>query len=176
MWVESLELDNIRCFDSVKMVFRRKRDERCQWVNFVSENGGGKSTALQALALLLAGPEGVPDLLNRPAGWLRDESKVGSISTRIHQDEHDHGQHGEKKVRAAFSYSYTLTGRKPLEVNNKTYTEPSIVPWGQKILTWLRKNAFVSRGEGWFAAGYGAFRRLTRSSQILVPTLQQQSR
>ncbi len=176
MWVESLELENIRCFESATLRFNDGREKPFRWVNFVSENGGGKSTALQALALLLAGPEGAQQLLQRPVGWLRDESRIGKVSARIHQDEHDPGQHGDEKVRKAFSYSYVLTGTEPMTVNNKTYTEPSIIPSGQSILTWLRNNAFTSRGEGWFAAGYGAFRRLTRESQIIVPSLTQPAR
>ncbi len=176
MWVESLELENIRCFESATLRFNHGREEPFRWVNFVSENGGGKSTALQALALLLAGPEGAQQLLQRPVGWLRDESKTGKVSARIHQDEHDPGQFGDETVRKAFSYSYVLTGSQQLTVNNKTYTEPAIIPWGQSILTWLRNNAFTSRGAGWFAAGYGAFRRLTRESQIIVPSLTQPAR
>lgn len=176
MWVESLELENIRCFERTTLRFQRDQGEPFRWVNFVSENGGGKSTALQALALLLAGPEGTQQLLPRPIGWVRDESRGGKLSARVHQDDDDPGQHGDEKVRKAFSYSYVLTGSQPLTVNNKIYTEPSIVPSGQKILSWLRSNAFTSRGEGWFAAGYGAFRRLTRSSQIIVPSLEPQAR
>jgi hypothetical protein len=40
----------------------------------------------------------------------------------------------------------------------------------------LRKTAFTSTGKGWFAVGYGAFRRLTRKSQIIVPSLESQAR
>jgi hypothetical protein len=46
----------------------------------------------------------------------------------------------------------------------------------ERRLSWLRQNAFTSTGTGWFASGYGAFRRLTRSSQIIVPSLQPQAR
>lgn len=176
MWVESLDLENIRCFQNLCVRFTTQRDVPCRWVNLVSENGGGKSTVLQALALLLAGPEGAQQLFPRPHGWLRDEHTPGKLSARIHQDEGDPGKHGDDKVRKAFSYSYVMTGGEPLTVNNKSYTEPTIVPSGQSILTWLRNNAFTSRGEGWFAAGYGAFRRLTRSSQIIVPSLEPQAR
>src|SRR5262249_46187943 len=45
-----------------------------------------------------------------------------------------------------------------------------------KRLTWLRLNALTSKGLGWFAVGYGAFRRLTRSSQIIVPSLEPAAR
>jgi ABC-type Na+ transport system ATPase subunit NatA len=58
MWVEKLTLENIKCFDNCEMVFGTAKS-RYKWVTLLGENGGGKSTALQALGLLLAGPEGV---------------------------------------------------------------------------------------------------------------------
>ncbi len=172
MWLESLDLENIRCFDTATLRFAKRADEPYKWVTFLGENGCGKSTALQALGLLLAGPEAAQSLLPRPLGWLRDESKQGKISARIHQDDGDPGQFGTEKIRRAYGFSYSLTGTKSLTINNRLYTEPSIVPAGQKTMTWLRENAFPSEKTGWFAAGYGAFRRLTRSSQVIVPSLQ----
>lgn len=145
-------------------------------MTFLSENGGGKSTALQSLALLLAGPEGAQLLLPRPLGWLRDEEKVGKISIRIHQNENDPNKHGTVKIKRSFGYSYSITGSKPLTVNHRPYSDAAIVPSGQKTLTWLRQNAFAAKGKGWFAVGYGAFRRLTRNSQIVVPSLEHQAR
>ncbi|MGO8750689.1 MAG: AAA family ATPase [Thermoguttaceae bacterium] len=177
MWVEELSIENIRCFPSVALRFC-SGETRYPWVTFLGENGGGKSTVLQTLGLLLAGPEGAQKLVPRPMGWLRDEGKVGKIVARIHQDDNDPGKHGTEKVRHQFTYSYILTGSQSLTVNNKLYTEPSIVPAsaGRKVLSWLRENAFASRGTGWFSAGYGAFRRLTRSAQVIVPSLEPQAR
>jgi hypothetical protein len=172
MWVEELHIENIRCFESETLKFSRIKNQPIRWITFLSENGGGKSTALQALGLLLAGPEGAQKLVPRPLGWLRDELKQGRISTRIHQGKNDPGKHGSEKVRNAFGYSYSISGTERLTINNKLYTEPSIVPAGHPVLTWLRANAFPSKGEGWFAVGYGAFRRLTRSSQVIVPSLE----
>jgi energy-coupling factor transporter ATP-binding protein EcfA2 len=177
MWVEELSIENIRCFSSVTLRFGSSNDHY-PWVTFLGENGGGKSTVLQTLGLLLAGPEGAQKLVPRPTGWLRDEGKTGKVGTRIHQDDSDPGKHGTEKIRHAFTYSYNLTGSQSLTVNNKLYTEPSIVPAsaGRKVLSWLRENAFASKGTGWFSAGYGAFRRLTRSTQVIVPSLEPQAR
>jgi len=58
MWVEELRLENVKCFDGTTVRFA-ERDRGRQWVTFLGENGGGKSTALQAMGLLLAGPEGI---------------------------------------------------------------------------------------------------------------------
>lgn len=175
MWVEELRLDNIKCFDGTTLRFTKK-DEPYKWVTFVSENGGGKSTALQALALLLAGPESVQKLAPRPVAWLRDESKFGLISTRIHKSDNDFGKFGEERETRAFGYSFFVTGSQTVEIRNRAYSEPAIVENVEKRLSWLRQNAFSSTGKGWFAAGYGAFRRLTRSNRIIVPSLEPQAR
>jgi energy-coupling factor transporter ATP-binding protein EcfA2 len=175
MYVDSLTIENIRCFEAAKIDFDQKR---FKWVTLLGPNGCGKSTLLQALALLLAGPEGAQNFPFRPIGWLRDESKLGKIGIRLHQSERDPGQFGSESTRLtqSFGYSYSLVGSNPLSVNNKLYTEPAIVANPQSKLTWLRKTAFTSTGKGWFAVGYGAFRRLTRKSQIIVPSLEPQAR
>ncbi len=175
MWVEELELKNIKCFENVKIRLSSKGCKR-PWITFLSENGGGKSTALQALALLLAGPEGAQKLLPRPLAWLKDESQAGLITAHIHQGKNDPGQHGDEKVRKAFGYSYHVTGSKPITIRNRSYSEPAIIESKETNLSWLRQNALTSTGKGWFAVGYGAFRRLTRSSQIIVPSLEPQAR
>lgn len=171
MFVEELSLENIRCFDKVSIKFHDYK-----WVTLLSQNGSGKSSLLQAMALLLAGPEGALKLAPRPVGWLRDEEQAGKISIRVHQSENDPGKFGSERITKSFGYSYFLTGGKKLSVRNKVYTEPGVHEHVEKRLTWLRQNAYVSKGTGWFAVGYGAFRRLTRSSQIIVPSLEPQAR
>ena len=71
---------------------------------------------------------------------------------------------------------YYVTGSQTVTIRNRAYSEPAIVESVEKRLSWLRQNAFSSTGKGWFAAGYGAFRRLTRSNRIIVPSLEPQAR
>jgi hypothetical protein len=175
MWVEELKLDRIKCFEGQPIRFHNK-GVPYKWITFLSENGGGKSTALQALALLLAGPESAQKLLPRPLAWLKDETQAGLISVRIHQGDQDTGKFGEDRVTKVFGYSYFVTGNQSVPIRNRTYSEPAVVENIEKRLSWLRQNAFVSNGTGWFAVGYGAFRRLTRSSQIIIPSLEPQAR
>ncbi len=176
MWVEQLTMENIKCFG--KTVFRLgDKDGPYPWVTLLGENGGGKSTVLQALALLVAGPESAPKLCPSPVGWLRDEMRRGLISVRIHQGAGDPGQFsGEKRTFNAFGYSLYVTGSRPISINSKHYGEPAIVESPSTHLSWLRQNAFTSEGTGWFAAGYGPFRRLTRADQIIVPSLERPAR
>jgi energy-coupling factor transporter ATP-binding protein EcfA2 len=174
MWVERLRIENIRSFERQDLSFARGRNEPYRWVTLLGENGGGKSTLLQALGLLLAGPEGAQTLLPRPVGWVRDEAEAGKLEVRIRQGGKDPGKPPGRMQ--AFTSSLRLTGQKRLAIRGQAYTEPTILEVPSRSLGWLRENAFSSRGSGWFAAGYGAFRRLTRSSQLAVPSLEPQAR
>ena len=145
-------------------------------ITLLGENGVGKSTLLQALALLLAGPEAAKELLPRPTGWVSDSSKPGKLSAVLHQDEVDAGTFGKKQITKIFSYSYFVTGETPTTIkvgkdNKETYTEPALIEENSRFLSWLRTNAFASNTKGWFAVGYGAFRRLNRINQSTLPSL-----
>lgn len=171
MLIEELTLENIRCFEKAPLKLKNKN-----WVTLLGQNGCGKSTVLQSLGLLLAGPEGAQILAPRPVGWLRDEGQRGKLSVKVHQGDSDPGSFGSQKVTRSFGYSFFITGSEQLTVNNKLYTEPGVHAVQEKRLTWLRQNAFTSKGTGWFAVGYGAFRRLTRKSEIIVPSLESPTR
>ncbi|WP_315818175.1 AAA family ATPase [Paraflavitalea speifideaquila] len=72
-----------------------------------------------------------------------------------------------------FQYTFHVTGNEKITINNKVFTEPVITEdTNSRALPWLRENALLPKGKGWFGAGYGAFRRLTRESRIIVPSLQ----
>jgi len=174
MWIKELHLENIKCFETLKLKLS-KGNSPFFWVTLVGENGTGKSTILQALALLLAGPEGAIQLLPRPEGWVRDQEKPGKITLRLHQGKNDAGIYGgAKKERKVFQYTFYITGGKKLTINNKVFTEPIITEdTNNRAIPWLREHALLPKGKGWFGAGYGAFRRLTRVSRILVPSLQE---
>ncbi|MDY7015342.1 MAG: ATP-binding protein, partial [Cyanobacteriota bacterium] len=186
MWVESITLKNIKCFQNQKISFTRNpkapphRSKPYNWITLLGENGVGKSTILQALALLLAGPEAAKELLPRPAGWICDSTVPGQLTAILHKEDIDTGTFGENKQRKTFSYSYLVTGSTAVEVgvgkDKQIYTEPALIEESTKILSWLRANAFASGSKGWFAVGYGAFRRLTRVSQVIIPSLDQPKR
>ncbi|MDP8240963.1 MAG: ATP-binding protein [Candidatus Hatepunaea meridiana] len=172
MWVDELRLENIKCFKALSLKLTQ-RGEPYKWITMLGENGVGKSTAIQALGLLMAGPDGAKQLLPRPEGWLREETEPGKITVRLHRGKNDPGI---DRVPKSFGYTFFLTGNKKLSIRNKEYSEPTIQESSNSRLIWLRKNAFSSESKGWFAVGYGAFRRLTRSSQIIIPSLEQQAR
>jgi hypothetical protein len=109
MWIESITLDNIKCFQQKEITFirnpgaaRRHRAKPYNWITLLGENGTGKSTILQALGLLLAGPEAAKELLPRPTGWIRDPSKPGKLRAILHKEDNDAGIFGEGKRRQTF--------------------------------------------------------------------------
>lgn len=170
MWVEEIALENIKCFEKTTLRLGRKT-AKIPWITLLSENGNGKTTVLQSLALLLAGPEAAAKLLPRPTGWLRNEKQAGKLSIRIHKELGDQGTFGAEKIRNAFGYSYHVTGDDPTTIRNRRYSEPGVHQSNDKVLSWLRQHAFSPQSKGWFAVGYGAFRRLTRSHQVIVPAI-----
>jgi hypothetical protein len=183
MWLKTVEIENIKCFERLELTFtdgKSKHPQPYRWITLLGENGVGKSTLLQAIGLLLAGPEAAKELLPRPTGWARTPSRPGKLTAQIAQDEGDQGVCGKDKISKNFSYDYFVTGDQEVKVhpgNRKRqsaeiYTEPAIVEKSSKLLGWLRANAFASGNEGWFAAGYGSFRRLTRVNRILIPRLE----
>lgn len=177
MWIELLSIENIKCFEKQTIRFGSTK-EAYPWITLLGENGTGKSTILQALAIMLAGPEGANQLL-KPEGWLKNKAKAGKLTVRLHQGQNDPGLFGgDKKERKVFQYTLYVTGSDELTINNKVFTEPVIAEdTNSKTLPWLRQNALLPKGKGWFGAGYGAFRRLTRNnSRIIVPSLQTPSR
>lgn len=177
MWVQELTLENIKCFERTSFKLG-SGDGPYPWVTLLGENGGGKSTVLQALGVLLAGAESVQSLLPRPVGWLRDQGYPGLIKVQIHQGDDDSGQFGTEKIRKSFGYSFNVTGTKRLIINNKHYNEPAVFETAnsRKHHSWLRQNAYAADAAGWFAAGYGPFRRLTHEDQIVVPSPERHAR
>lgn len=172
MRLTELSLENIKCFESVRL----KLDQKHRWFTLLSPNAGGKSTLLQAAAVMLAGPEAVRQLYPRPEGWVRDPSQVGKVGAKLFQGPHDPGKYGGDE-RETHYFGYTTHVVPPgVKHRNRMYNEPTFEENPEARLTWLRNNAFLSKGIGWFAVGYGAFRRLTRSSQIIIPSLEPQAR
>lgn len=174
MYIQHISLQYIKGFENLSLSFAEGK-KAVKWVSLLGENGGGKSTILQAISLLLAGPEHLNNLLPVPHGWVRNGQLLGEMGITLQQGEQDPGVFGEQKISREFTYGLYVTGNTPVVVSlgrqQEVYTAPAFVEKKDRRLTWLKQNAFTDKAKGWFAAGYGAFRRLSRANRTLVPSL-----
>ncbi len=81
MYIDSLELENIKAFQSLKFDFKRPNSESYAGLNvFVGGNASGKSTLLKAMAMGLLGPQRIPYVLDTPISWISHEQTKANIS------------------------------------------------------------------------------------------------
>jgi predicted ATPase len=71
MFLLSLELENVRSIAHLKISFAASDEITRKWTLLIGENGCGKSTILRSAALLMAGSNGLPELLGSPDSWIR---------------------------------------------------------------------------------------------------------
>lgn len=175
MWIEEFYAENIKCFKKIRIKLGED-NKPYPWIILSGENGLGKSTVLQSLALLLAGPDSAIHMLPKPEGWLQNETMPGKISIKIHAGKNDKII-TPSVLDSSWRYSLYITGNNRINISNRLYTNPMIVPDPfSKSIPWLRENAFSSCSDGWFAAGYGSFRRITSENIHTTPQLQAPSR
>lgn len=71
MFLQKLVLENVRSIEQIEIPFTDPAGATRKWTFLLGENGTGKSTVLRALALLLAGTDALPELIENPDSWIR---------------------------------------------------------------------------------------------------------
>jgi len=142
MFLRRVVLEDVRCIRNIEMFFLRGDEGIRKWTLLLSENGCGKSTILRAIALVLAGSEAIPGLLEDPSSWIRSNAR----SCRIVAQLENPGQ-GPRDVELKIGRGDGVT--EVLRNNEKTlrFLDDS-----------LRRNPGA-----YFLVGYGASRRLGTS-------------
>lgn len=181
MYLREVHLRNVKCFENVDLDFSEKgagRDEVRRWTALLGENGLGKSTLLQAMAIPLAGPGAARELMPVAEGWVRQGKEYGEIESQLVWHEGDAQlPHWPKKTpyRARFIVSNGNPDSLPSTVVDPP-TVPAVVEWtgggsprdreaAGKEMSRLKRTAYAEGKEGWLACGYGPFRRLSGGSQ-----------
>ena len=167
MYVERLALSNIKGFTKERKV-DLALPARGGWIVLAGRNGSGKTTLLRALALCLAGPSLARTLVPNFSNWLTTGEEFGTVSAwvqrngrsdRLLRPEPGGGalpkgpypltltwlQSGPRIARSAYTYAV----RPELDAVPGTIGERG--PWAENP-------------RGWFASGYGPFRRLLGGS------------
>ncbi len=132
MYVKSLHLENIRCFESLTLDFGVEEDVR-RFVLLLGDNGVGKTTLLRCIAMGLCDETSASGLLSELSGdIIRHGCKTATIQVELWED----------------SQSESLVIRKELLATDSAQPEMTQIPPREPI-PWNRM----------FACGYGIARR-----------------
>lgn len=176
MYLKKIVLRNIKCFTKLELNFATGKGVRL-WTALLGQNGLGKSTLLQAIGVVLAGPAAVRELLPVAAGWVRKGQPYGEIEAELLWEEGDALPPGRPKTISPYVARYVVTGNdleSLADVWPEYYTAPTnaIVDWpgpgtrkqrGDVVrdMNKLKQTAYAEGKPGWLGCGYGPFRRLS---------------
>lgn len=83
MYLRTLRLTNIQCFEDVTLDFATPSGGNRKWTVLLGENGTGKSAILKSLGLILGGSDALTELVRDPAQWLRTGATTGAIRATL---------------------------------------------------------------------------------------------
>jgi energy-coupling factor transporter ATP-binding protein EcfA2 len=180
MYLKKVILRNIKCFHELELDFAPGGTPR-KWTAILGQNGLGKSTLLQAIGAVLAGPGAIRELLPVADGWVRTNQAYGEIEAELLWTEGDAQTPRWPKNKTPYTARYIVTGDAPERLPESlpeqyTYTVPVVVDWPgegssrerekfSKDMSRLKQTAYAEGKGGWFACGYGPFRRLSGGAQ-----------
>lgn len=158
MYLNRVVVRNIKGFsDECDLDLHSDDHSHPGWSVITGDNGSGKTALLKAIAIAILGPDQIRGLIPDLSGWVTVGEEKGSISVEIKPDhDFDKTQRGgnpattfwaevgfERRGQAWEIYSADIFRNKKRGAING--------PWAQST-------------SGWFALGYGPFRRLYGSS------------
>ncbi len=142
MILESIEITNIRSIEhmTLDMTLPPEQGQGVRkWTLLLGENGTGKSTALKASGLVLAGSDSLPFVLGEPTAWIRNGQSEGSIRAVLQNAEHEQREvwlEFHKGMRRSDFVKHNISGLDALDA------------------------ALSHTQRSYFTVGYGALRRL----------------
>ena len=184
MYLKKITIKNVKCFDEIEINFMSGNKQRL-WTTLFGKNGLGKSTILQAIAITLAGPGAMRELLPIAEGWVREKKGYGEIIAEIVWTDGDiHPPirgHGKPKSKSPYIIQYLVIGDMvealPIKDDDQSFYIPlTVTPWSgegtptekglrTRDLNRLHQTMYAENKRGWLACGYGPFRRLSGGSQ-----------
>ena len=167
MYIDTIRLENIRGFRELEFSFDRGQGQYAGWTVLTGDNGSGKSTVLRAMALMLAGPQAAAALQPGYAKWVRKDCKRSSIRLSITRCNDDDGY-------GPSLYEWPNENIVLTSVMTQVNNGKSITTWHDindlsahynQMLSIAEDSIWSPFASGWFASGYGPFRRISRSAQ-----------
>ncbi|MEM9456845.1 MAG: AAA family ATPase [Myxococcota bacterium] len=158
MYVKRAILKNVKGFAELEFDFDHGENQYEGWTVVTGDNGSGKTILLKTIAMALVGPSVTRSLQPSYEGWIKDGEKSAEISVElISHNDVDSVETGRQHKRPFWSellITTTASGASGLEVGSerrKSKKGPTRGPWSDAT-------------SGWFAVGYGPFRRIRGAS------------
>jgi predicted ATPase len=185
MYLQEITLRNIKCFENLTLDFAQTlhlpSDAATvrRWTTLFGMNGLGKSTLLQAMGIVLAGPSAVKDLLSVADGWVRKGCDYGEIEAKLLWTEGDSPMKRPRKS-TPFAIRFLIAGDDVSKLPPALIEKPNsgdIIAWSgaeepkskeayTKDRLMLQETAYQEQVSGWLSCGYGPFRRLSGGSEF----------
>jgi predicted ATP-dependent endonuclease of OLD family len=164
MYLERIHLENVKCFNNLKLDFMKGRGKPRLMTIILGDNGMGKSTLLKSIAISLGGETIKKYFSGSSENWVRIGYDIGKIYAEIRAGKSDPKRAGKTK----FKVEFLLTGEKPKTLDNKFVDKYSISAslYETEDLSILNRTAYSKSETGWFTCGYGPFRRIKPSGRV----------
>jgi predicted ATPase len=158
MYIEKILLQNVKCFEELDIDFLQSPGNPRKVTIILGNNGIGKSTLLETLAIALGGDKIMVRLGKTRENWLRFKKDRGTIQATLRRGDQDPQKPDQKR----FNVEFRVTGEKPFEDQGQYYESFSVTSVPCDDLNKLRRTAYSDFEKGWFACGYGPFRRIAK--------------
>jgi hypothetical protein len=157
MFIKRVVLENLRGFEQLDFDFERPDGKYSGWAVITGDNAAGKTALLKAIALALVGPDTARSLQPSLQGWIRRGNPDAVIAVEIMAGDADKFAQGRRYEHPFWSELKLSADPGPevtLSVGDKYKGKgkgPKHGPWAENP-------------SGWYAVGYGPFRRLYGAS------------
>jgi energy-coupling factor transporter ATP-binding protein EcfA2 len=160
MHIGKIILQNIRGFADLQFDLERPDHTYAGWTVFTGDNGSGKSTLLKAIAVGLTGKDTARALQPSFHRWIRNGADEASIQIEIISTPSD-DQFADKGRTTSSAFPAKIA----LKNGGKETSLLAVVPAGkQKPYQIPDRTIWSPSATGWFACGYGPFRRVFGAS------------
>lgn len=158
LYIKRVVLEDLRGFKKLDFEFERSNSIFAGWTVVTGDNAAGKTALIKAISLALVGPDAARALQTSLRGWVRNGAKEAVAAVQIVPGK------GDKPV-TGHPYEQPFWSELSLKKNGGPDVSLQRVqkfgPAGKKGPI---HGPWAENPSGWFAAGYGPFRRLYGAS------------